>query len=73
MEERSHSQVRTLVDNLLFIFILKLCRLFTLKGREVKSVSDFFREDDCFIAVGREQLTTADIQVFSSLIYDPFF
>jgi len=37
-------------------------KLFTLKGREVKSVSDFFREDDCFIAVGREQLTTADIQ-----------
>merc|ERR1712096_201911 len=37
-------------------------KLFTLKGREVKSVSDFFREDDCFIAIGRERINTSDIQ-----------
>lgn len=44
-------------------YLFTTCRLYTLKGREVRSVSDFFREDDVFIAVGREQLTTVDVQV----------
>ena len=42
---------------------LRLHRLFTLKGREVRSVSDFFREDDVFIGVSKEELTTSDVQV----------
>lgn len=37
-------------------------KLYSLKGREVKSVADFFREGDAFIAVGREPLTLKSIQ-----------
>ncbi|XP_006635782.2 serine/threonine-protein kinase DCLK3 isoform X1 [Lepisosteus oculatus] len=37
-------------------------RLFSLKGREIRSVSDFFRGDDVFIAAGREKLTAKDFQ-----------
>ncbi|CAK8678931.1 unnamed protein product [Clavelina lepadiformis] len=44
-------------------------KLYTLKGREVRSVSDFFREDDVFIAVGREQLTTMDVQEVLQELY----
>ncbi|XP_039267676.2 serine/threonine-protein kinase DCLK3-like isoform X2 [Styela clava] len=44
-------------------------KLYTLKGREVKSVSDFFREDDVFIAVGKEQLTTMDVQEVLEELY----
>nr|XP_026690786.1 serine/threonine-protein kinase DCLK3 isoform X1 [Ciona intestinalis] len=44
-------------------------RLYTLKGREIRSVSDFFREDDVFIAVGREQLTTMDVQEVLQELY----
>ena len=39
----------------------KVRKLFTLKGREVHGVSDFFREDDVFIACGNEGLTTHDV------------
>ena len=39
----------------------KVRKLFTLKGREVQGVSDFFRGDDTFIAVGNESLTTNDV------------
>lgn len=34
-----------------------------MKGREVASVSDFFREDNVFIATGKEQLTPQLVQV----------
>ncbi|XP_066299706.1 serine/threonine-protein kinase DCLK3-like isoform X1 [Branchiostoma lanceolatum] len=37
-------------------------KLYNLKGREVKGIGDFFREDDMFIATGREQITTSDVQ-----------
>ncbi|XP_068940659.1 serine/threonine-protein kinase DCLK3 [Petaurus breviceps papuanus] len=37
-------------------------KLYSLKGKEVKSVSDFFREGDAFIAMGREPLTLRSIQ-----------
>lgn len=41
----------------------KVKRLFTLKGQEVLSVSDFFREDDVFLALGAgEMLTYGDVQ-----------
>lgn len=39
----------------------KVRKLFTTRGREVKGVSDFFREDDYFIAVGNEELTEMDV------------
>ncbi|XP_078072739.1 serine/threonine-protein kinase DCLK3-like [Mustelus asterias] len=37
-------------------------KLYTLKGKEVRSISDFYRGDDVFIATGRSQLTLNDIQ-----------
>ncbi|XP_041045183.1 serine/threonine-protein kinase DCLK3 [Carcharodon carcharias] len=37
-------------------------KLYTLKGKEVRSISDFYRGDDVFIATGRAQLTLNDIQ-----------
>ena len=39
----------------------KVRKLFTLKGREAQGISDFFREDDVFIACGNESLTTHDV------------
>ena len=37
----------------------KIRKLYTLKGRRVQGVSDFFRDDNVFIAVsGKELLTT---------------
>ncbi|XP_052045174.1 serine/threonine-protein kinase DCLK3 [Apodemus sylvaticus] len=44
-------------------------KLFTLKGREVKSVSDFFREGDAFIAMGKEPLTLKNIQLAMEELY----
>lgn len=40
----------------------KLKKLFTVKGREVHGISDFFRDDDVFIGVGTDSLTEGDIQ-----------
>merc|ERR1711976_1108315 len=40
----------------------RLRKLFSVKGREVKGISDFFREEDVFIGIGNEQLTTGDVQ-----------
>ncbi|KAK6490533.1 serine/threonine-protein kinase DCLK3-like isoform X1 [Huso huso] len=37
-------------------------KLFSLKGREIRSVSDFFRADDVFVAAGREKLTLKEVQ-----------
>ncbi|XP_006890722.1 PREDICTED: serine/threonine-protein kinase DCLK3 [Elephantulus edwardii] len=44
-------------------------KLFNLKGREIKSVSDFFREGDAFIAVGKEPLTLKNIQMAIEEVY----
>lgn len=40
----------------------KVKKLFSLKGKEVQGVNEFFREDDVFIAVGNESLSSGDIQ-----------
>ncbi|GCC19533.1 serine/threonine-protein kinase DCLK3-like [Chiloscyllium punctatum] len=37
-------------------------KLYNLKGKEVRSISDFYRGDDVFIAAGREQITMSDIK-----------
>ncbi|PVD35814.1 hypothetical protein C0Q70_02783 [Pomacea canaliculata] len=39
----------------------RVCKMFTTHGREVKGVADFFREEDCFIAVGSEGLSERDV------------
>ncbi|KAM5279700.1 serine/threonine-protein kinase DCLK3 [Ctenodactylus gundi] len=44
-------------------------KLFNLKGREIKSVSDFFREGDAFIAMGKEPLTLKSIQLAIEELY----
>ncbi|XP_010593886.2 serine/threonine-protein kinase DCLK3 [Loxodonta africana] len=44
-------------------------KLFNLKGREIKSVSDFFREGDAFIAMGKEPLTLKNIQMAIEELY----
>ncbi|XP_058146575.1 serine/threonine-protein kinase DCLK3 [Dasypus novemcinctus] len=44
-------------------------RLFSLKGREIRSISDFFREGDAFIAMGKEPLTLKNIQVAMEELY----
>ncbi|XP_059018132.1 serine/threonine-protein kinase DCLK3 [Mustela lutreola] len=44
-------------------------KLFNLKGREIRSVSDFFREGDAFIAMGKEPLTLKNIQVAIEELY----
>ncbi|XP_053456504.1 serine/threonine-protein kinase DCLK3 [Nycticebus coucang] len=44
-------------------------KLFNLKGKEIKSVSDFFREGDAFIAMGKEPLTLKSIQVAIEELY----
>ncbi|XP_055985277.1 serine/threonine-protein kinase DCLK3 [Sorex fumeus] len=44
-------------------------KLFTLKGREIRSVSDFFREGDAFIAMGKDPLTLKSMQVAAEALY----
>ncbi|XP_007943939.2 serine/threonine-protein kinase DCLK3 [Orycteropus afer afer] len=44
-------------------------KLFNLKGREIKSISDFFREGDAFIAMGKEPLTLKNIQMAIEELY----
>ncbi|XP_069715958.1 serine/threonine-protein kinase DCLK3 isoform X2 [Phaenicophaeus curvirostris] len=38
-------------------------KLYNLRGREIQSISDFFREGDAFIAMGREPLTLKNLEV----------
>uniref|UniRef100_A0A6J0UEI2 non-specific serine/threonine protein kinase n=1 Tax=Pogona vitticeps TaxID=103695 RepID=A0A6J0UEI2_9SAUR len=38
-------------------------KLYNLKGKEIRSVSEFFREGDAFIAMGKEQLTLKTLEV----------
>ena len=44
-------------------------RLYTVRGREVMGVSDFFRDDDVFIGVGAEALTTSGVQDILEELY----
>ncbi|KAM4026646.1 serine/threonine-protein kinase DCLK3 isoform 2-T2 [Anomaloglossus baeobatrachus] len=44
-------------------------KLYNLKGKEIRSVSDFFRGDDVFIALGREQLTLKSIEIVFNELY----
>ncbi|XP_056376357.1 serine/threonine-protein kinase DCLK3 [Hyla sarda] len=44
-------------------------KLYNLKGKEIHSVSDFFRGDDVFIALGREQLTLKSIEIVLNELY----
>ncbi|XP_004704276.1 serine/threonine-protein kinase DCLK3 [Echinops telfairi] len=44
-------------------------KIFNLKGREIKSISDFFRDGDAFIAMGKEPLTLKNIQLAIEELY----
>lgn len=44
-------------------------KLYNLKGREIRSVSDFFREGDAFIAMGKEQLTLKNLEMAIQELY----
>ncbi|KAM4689013.1 serine/threonine-protein kinase DCLK3 [Discoglossus pictus] len=44
-------------------------KLYNLKGKEIRSISDFFRGDDAFIAMGREQLTLKSIEIVFNELY----
>ncbi|XP_054847779.1 serine/threonine-protein kinase DCLK3 [Eublepharis macularius] len=44
-------------------------KLYNLKGREIRSISDFFREGDAFIAMGKEQLTLKNLEVAIQELY----
>lgn len=44
-------------------------KLYNLRGREIRSVSEFFREGDAFIAMGREPLTVKDLEVVLQELY----
>ncbi|XP_076437219.1 serine/threonine-protein kinase DCLK3-like [Babylonia areolata] len=44
-------------------------RLYSVRGKEVVGVSDFFREDDCFIALGNERLNDRDVADILSELY----
>lgn len=47
----------------------RLRKLFSIRGREVNGVSDFFRDDDVFIGVGNESLSTGDVQEILEELY----
>ncbi|XP_068008816.1 serine/threonine-protein kinase DCLK3 isoform X1 [Melanerpes formicivorus] len=44
-------------------------KLYNLRGREIQSLSDFFREGDAFIAMGREPLTLKNLEVVLQELY----
>ncbi|XP_010082424.1 PREDICTED: serine/threonine-protein kinase DCLK3 [Pterocles gutturalis] len=44
-------------------------KLYNLRGREIRSISDFFREGDAFIAMGREPLTLKNLEVVLQELY----
>ncbi|XP_055998357.1 serine/threonine-protein kinase DCLK2-like isoform X3 [Ostrea edulis] len=39
----------------------KVKKLYSIRGKEVQGISDFFRDDDVFIGVGTESLSDSDI------------
>lgn len=47
----------------------KVRSLYTLTGREVLSISDFFRGDSIFIAVGNEKISFTDVQEIIEALY----
>lgn len=47
----------------------RLKKLFTVRGKEVHGISDFFRDDDVFIGVGNDTLTEGDIQDIINELY----
>ncbi|XP_074652924.1 serine/threonine-protein kinase DCLK3-like isoform X2 [Tubulanus polymorphus] len=40
----------------------KIKKLFSAKGKPIQSVSDFFREDDIYVAVGEDDVGISDVQ-----------
>lgn len=47
----------------------KVRKVFTTKGKEVLGVSDFFRDDDLFIAIGADTLSVNDIADILDEVY----
>ena len=47
----------------------KVRKLFSIRGREIQGVGDFFRDDDVFIGIGNESLTTGDVQDMLDELY----
>ncbi|KAF6032494.1 DCLK3 [Bugula neritina] len=47
----------------------KVRSLYTLTGREVLSISDFFRGDSIFVAVGNEKISFTDVQDIIETLY----
>ncbi len=47
----------------------KVRKLYTIKGREVHGVSDFFRDDEVFIGTGNEPISSGEVQEILEEIY----
>ena len=47
----------------------KVRKLFTIKGKEVQGIADFFRDDEVYIGLGNEPLTTGDVQDILDEVY----
>ncbi|KAG7457849.1 hypothetical protein MATL_G00231490 [Megalops atlanticus] len=47
----------------------RIRKLFNLKGREIRGVSDFFRSDEVFVASGRDKLSLQDIEEVLEELY----
>ena len=47
----------------------KVRKLFSIRGKEIMGVGDFFRDDDVFIGIGNESLTTGDVQEMLDELY----
>lgn len=47
----------------------KVRSLYTLTGREIMSISDFFRGDSIFVAVGNEKISFTDVQDIIETLY----
>jgi len=47
----------------------KVRSLYTLTGREILSISDFFRGDSIFVAVGNEKISFTDVQEIIETLY----
>jgi len=73
-------QVLEAICDSLKVESLNVKRLYTLKGREVKHVSDFYKKDSYFIAGGNEQLYRRDFNldpdeatmIFANELMKPF-
>ncbi|XP_029445569.1 serine/threonine-protein kinase DCLK3 [Rhinatrema bivittatum] len=44
-------------------------KLYSLEGKEIRGISDFFRGDDAFIAMGRDQLSMKNIEMVIEELY----